>query len=759
MFGIGGGQVGQLYVRLTADARQYQTTLATAATYTKSITKQMTGHFSSMYGMMGGMAVTGMIGASVKAYANFDQAMTESTSIMVGLTGQQKQAMSDLAKTMSKETITSSTELAKAYYYLASAGYDVQQSMANLPVVEKFAVAGMFDLSKATTLLADSQAALGLKSKDAIENQKQMKRVSDVLVRANTLANASVEQFAESLTTKAAASARLLGKSVEETVAVLAAYADQGMKSANSGESFAIITRDLQRAIIKQNEAWKANGLSVYDNQGKMLSYADIIEQLEDKFASLTDMQKRQLSMSLGFQDRSFNALQSLMGTSDKIREYEEELKKAAGFTEDVANKQMASFNSQMTIMWNKIKVAGSALGEQLAPAILEIGGLVVDITGKFKSWGVVMDDVAAKAARGNWGKYRTGAAGLWELVKGIGGELLSWTPVGMGMAWLDDMDKQMEEARAILAKSTVFDPTKNAETLAFGNVIKDAINGAISLTSQEAEEQKKLADYTKQVTDEFVELFTEIGTNGEVALQKYQTGLQTATDALDQHIISKEKFWELEKKLRDEYEKTIPNTFQKAADDYDKLRESMDLSPMMKEIQANKNVLYNAWMNGIIGAEEYSNRVNALWTKSTGQTPDIAGWQSLGNQKQGAITYSSQQGKMGANDYSRMMNQQNQNQMSANDYSRMMSQSGMMGVSQAEMAQWYNAQMYGGQTSPQKLGEAGVADEGGVMGLAQRAGLAHAQTPERRMEEQQKIMVELLTDIRDNTLNTANAW
>ena len=59
----------------------------------------------------------------------------------------------------------------------------------------------------------------------------QMSRVSDVLVRANTLANATVQQFSTALTSKAGAALKSFNKDVEEGVAVLAAMADQGIKA------------------------------------------------------------------------------------------------------------------------------------------------------------------------------------------------------------------------------------------------------------------------------------------------------------------------------------------------------------------------------------------------------------------------------------------------------------------------------------------------------------------------------------------------
>jgi len=52
------------------------------------------------------------------------------------------------------------------------------------------------------------------------------------LVGANTLANASVEQFSKSLTNMAAAALTNANKGLEEGVAILAAFADKGIKGA-----------------------------------------------------------------------------------------------------------------------------------------------------------------------------------------------------------------------------------------------------------------------------------------------------------------------------------------------------------------------------------------------------------------------------------------------------------------------------------------------------------------------------------------------
>jgi len=317
--------------------------------------------------------IVGFAYKSVRAFVDFDQAMTQSMAIMGEISEATRTELEATAKTIAINTTTSATDLAKAYYFLASAGLDAQQSMKALAAVEQFATAGLMDMEHATTYAMDAQSALGLKVKDATQNLTNLIRVTDVLSKANILANANIEEFSKALTTKSAAALRNLNKDVEEGVAVLAAFADQGIKGEIAGEKLSIVLRDLQTSVLKENKAWAQMGMSIYDVNGKMLPIADIIAQLETKFGSMTDKQQKATAEMLGFQDRSFSAIQTLMGTSAKIREYEEALRKAGGTTREIAEKQMTSFAGQMKILWNNIVDVSMEIGKALIPAIQKV--------------------------------------------------------------------------------------------------------------------------------------------------------------------------------------------------------------------------------------------------------------------------------------------------------------------------------------------------------------------------------------------------
>jgi TP901 family phage tail tape measure protein len=323
--------------------------------------------------------ITAVGGAAIKFAADFEKAMVSSLAIMGDVSEEMRTKMEQAAREVATTTRFSAVEAAESYFYLASAGLDAAQSIEALPRVAAFAQAGNFDMARATDLLTDAQSALGLTVKDTAQNMENMARVSDVLVKANTLANATVEQFSESLTNKAGAALRVLNKDIEEGVAVLAVMADQGLKGAAAGESLNIVLRDLQRAAIMNKEGFAEMNISVYDAEGNMNNMADIIGGLEGALAGMSDEQLRSTLMMLGFQDKSVSAMMALLGTSEAIREYEQDLRNAGGVTQEVADKQVQNFWDVLGLLKDRVIDAGITLGDTLVPILQDVVVPAVD--------------------------------------------------------------------------------------------------------------------------------------------------------------------------------------------------------------------------------------------------------------------------------------------------------------------------------------------------------------------------------------------
>lgn len=365
-------------------------------------------------------------GASVKAFADFDGAMNQSLAIMGDVSDSLRVEMASAAREMAKETVFSAKQAAESYFFLASAGLDAESSIAALPTVARFAQAGMFDMALATDLLTDAQSALGLTIRDdAVANMQNMLRVSDVFVRANTLANATVQQFSESLTNEAGAALKSFNIDVEEGVAVLAAFADQGVKGNIAGTGLSRILRLMTSAAVENAEAYRRLNVTVFDSQGNIRNLADIISDLENALGDLSDEQRTAALESLGFQARVQGVILPLLGTSEAIRNYEKELRSATGFTEQVAGKQLEAFSKRMGLLKDRIVDVFITLGGSLAPLLSDfadrvIGPLVAKLSRLAEGFAQLPAPIRAAAA----GVLTLAAAAGPVLI--IGGALVS---------------------------------------------------------------------------------------------------------------------------------------------------------------------------------------------------------------------------------------------------------------------------------------------------------------------------------------------
>jgi TP901 family phage tail tape measure protein len=348
-------------------------------------------------------AVTGVAIAGIKAFGEFDSKLQQSVSIMGDVSDAMRDDMANAAREVAKATTFSASEAAESYFFLASAGLDAEASIAALPKVAAFAQAGMFDMALATDLLTDAQSALGLSSDDAAENLENMSQLADVLVKANTLANASVEQFSAALTNKAAASMRTLNMDMEEGVAVLAVFADQGLKGEAAGTAFNATMLGLTKNARDNASAFEALGVQVFDSTGELNSMADIVAQMEDGLDGMSTEQVEATLAGLGFSKQALDGTKALLGNSEALREYEEELRNAGGTVDEVAGKQLETFTAQMELMKSLFEDIGIEVGsvlvpilvdllQEMGPVIEEIGGAVAEA---FVEMAPVIRDIA----------------------------------------------------------------------------------------------------------------------------------------------------------------------------------------------------------------------------------------------------------------------------------------------------------------------------------------------------------------------------
>lgn len=333
-----------------------------------------------------GLLGTALTVQGIRKFASFDEAMTQSLAIMGDVSQEMEDDMVKAARSMARQTVFSADQAAESYFFLASAGLDAKQSVEALPVVAKFAQAGMFDMARATELATDAQSALGLTSENTARNVKNLTRVTDVLVKANTLANATVEEFSESLTNRAAPRLRQMNKEIEEGVAALAVFADQGIKGRRAGTLLDMTLRELSRRARENTEAFEEAGVAVFTQAGEVRNLADIIADLEERMEGLSVKQRSAELAMLGFQQRSIRGILALMGMSEQIRQYEKDLKQAAGTTQEVADKQLDTLIKKLGILGSELADVALSIGEGPAATMSDLTDATINWIREMRS-------------------------------------------------------------------------------------------------------------------------------------------------------------------------------------------------------------------------------------------------------------------------------------------------------------------------------------------------------------------------------------
>jgi len=327
-------------------------------------------------------AVAGIAAKGIAEFAQFDSALNKSLAIMGDVSDALRDEMATAAREVATETKFSAEQAAESYFFLASAGLDATQSIAAMPQVAKFAQAGMFDMALATDLATDAQSALGLASDDAETNLQNLTRVTDVFVKANTLANTSVEQLATAFTTKAGTALKTVNKEVEEGAAVLAVFADQGIKGERAGTLLTNTIFGLTDILKKAPAEAEELGLQIFDASGEMRTFADISRDLTGILGPMTKEQQIATLSQLGFTKQAREGTLALLGNADAIEEYEGKLKSAGGTAETVAQNQMQTLEAQMGLVKAQFEDVAIAVGSELAPVFVD---LAKDLTPTIK--------------------------------------------------------------------------------------------------------------------------------------------------------------------------------------------------------------------------------------------------------------------------------------------------------------------------------------------------------------------------------------
>ena len=316
----------------------------------------------------GAALVTAGVAASVKTYADFEQAMAN-TAATASASSEEYAAMEAAAREAGRNTTKTATEAAEALGYMSLAGWDVNTSIAGLMPILRMAEATQMDLATCSDLVTDSMSALGI-------GVDGMTEYLDKAVMAQKASNTTAESLMEAFIGCGGA-ARAAGVDIDDLTTAAGILANAGLKGAEAGTALnSMIVRMTSKEAAMN--ALAAQGISVFDSQtGQFRGLETVMRDVAAATQSMNDEQKTAfLSAVAGTNYYSqFSTLlsafeQNAEGTGDAWTELEAKISGSAGTMADVAAQNTDTLQGAWARFTSGIQEMMIAVGEETAPLL-----------------------------------------------------------------------------------------------------------------------------------------------------------------------------------------------------------------------------------------------------------------------------------------------------------------------------------------------------------------------------------------------------
>lgn len=248
--------------------------------------------------------------AAIKTTADFDAEMSKVQAIS-GATASDMETLTAKAREMGETTKFSATESGQAFEYMAMAGWKTEDMLGGIEGIMNLAAASGEELGTTSDIVTDALTALGMQANEA-------GHFADILAAASSNANTNVSMMGESFK-YAAAPAGTLGYTAEDVAIALGLMANSGIKADMAGTSLRNMFNRMAKPTKESAEAMERLGLTLYDDEGKMYSFRQIMDQMRESF--------KNINVSVEDYDAALDQLDALLADGSLTqKQYEDEL-------------------------------------------------------------------------------------------------------------------------------------------------------------------------------------------------------------------------------------------------------------------------------------------------------------------------------------------------------------------------------------------------------------------------------------------------
>lgn len=423
---------GELVVSIIGDMRELSKTFSQAQTEIEKIGKKFeemgkkltnTGKTMSTYVTA---PLVGIGAISLHTAANFDDAMRKVQAIS-GATGSDFEKLTNQARELGATTAFSATDAAEAMYYLALAGWDVNEIMEATPGLLALASAAGMDLGQAADIVSDTMSGFQMDATQAGE-------AANIFAAASSNSNTDVLQLGEALK-YAGATANAAGMDLVQTTAILGVLADSGVKGSMAGTTLNAMLRDMKKAAVDGAIGIGTHTIALYNEDGTMRDLGAVMADVGVATADMT-VEQRDAALAAIFHEESIRGVNIMLATgSERYYELEGKIRDSDGAAKSMAEtmeggvggalREMESAMEELMIVLGNILVIGvlplikyltqlfgwfSELPAPIQKAVIAFGAVIAIIGPLIWALGAVVSSIGTLAAAFGTGGALAGA-------------------------------------------------------------------------------------------------------------------------------------------------------------------------------------------------------------------------------------------------------------------------------------------------------------------------------------------------------------
>lgn len=266
--------------------------------------------------------------------------------------------LSAAARDVGSDTEFMASEAAGALDKFALAGFKSAQAMALLRGTTNLATAADADLITAVDIATDSLGAFNLMVDDTIQLEKNLNRVSDVMVKTTTTANTNLEELFESVK-KGGPAFTAAGQDIETFSALAGIMANAGVKGAEAGTNLRNVMLRLAKPTGEAADVLAQLGIQTQDEAGNFRDIVDIIADFEKGLKGMGTAQ-RTAALTTVFGARAVTGMNILLAEgSDNLRTYRDTLLESGGAAQTMAEAMRQSIGNRLKVLKSSLMELG----------------------------------------------------------------------------------------------------------------------------------------------------------------------------------------------------------------------------------------------------------------------------------------------------------------------------------------------------------------------------------------------------------------